>query len=93
MRLIQLTLGSGTNTQVTTQNIYASIVVFQNNAANNMRIGDNTTTSSKGITLASGSPGGSATLQIFPPRGTLLSSYYVAGTAGQVIDILYETSA
>ena len=93
MRILQVTIGSGTNTQVTTNtNIYCTIIVFQDNAGANCRIGDSTVTSTKGIQLATGSPGGSATFQINTPRGSQLSQYYIAGTTGNVIDVLYETA-
>lgn len=95
MRLIQLTLGSGSNTQISANSsIYCSALVIQCNAAHNIRIGDNTTTSSRGILLAAASPapGGSITVQPFIIRGTHLSEWFIAGTAADVIDILYESA-
>ncbi len=98
MRLIQVTLGSGA-TQITPnldastgKNIYASALIIQNNAANACRVGDNTVTTSRGIALPPGSPGGSSTITFTMTRGSLLSQWYIAGTSGNVIDVLYETA-
>lgn len=93
MRLIQVTLGSGATPITTNTNIYCSLLICQDNAAANVRIGDNTVSATKGILLALGTPGGSATLQINTPRGTHLADYFLFGTAGNLIDILYEPSA
>lgn len=92
MRLIQLTLGAGATQLTTNANLYASLLIVQDNAAANVRVGDNTVSATKGILLALGAPGGSATLQIMAPHGTHLIDYFLFGTAGNVIDILYETA-
>lgn len=94
MRLIQLTM-TGAAIEVspaatsTGNQIYASVLVIQNNGTNPMRVGDNTTSSTKGIKLAAGT-----SLQVTPTilRGTLLSQWYVQGTAADVCDILYESA-
>lgn len=100
MRLIQLTLsGSGANqispntdTVAGGTQVYVSYLIIQNNAGHSLRVGDNTVSSTKGILIASGTPGGSVTAQFAMPRGSLLSQWYIAGTNADVIDILYETS-
>jgi hypothetical protein len=96
MRILQVTLGSGATQVVANQdaviggyNIYCSVLIFQNNASHNVRVGDNTVTASRGILL---NPGGSNTLTVCPPHGTLLSQYYLYGTSGDVIDVMYEVS-
>lgn len=92
MRILQITLGAAATRVTTNANLYASIIIFQNSAGHAVRIGDNTVTATTGIALATGSPGGSATFQIFAPHGTHLQDYYLFGTAGDVIDILYENA-
>ena len=60
MRLIQVTIAvTGTRQQISpnlngvnqSNQVYASLLIIQNNGANNMRIGDNTVSSTKGIVL------------------------------------------
>lgn len=85
MRTIQVTM-SGSAQQVTTGQIYSPFVVFQNNGSNDMRIGDNTVTTSTGIKLSSG---GSLTVHRADNRIALIL-YHVIGTAGEKLDILYE---
>jgi hypothetical protein len=96
MRLIQLTLGSLATPIVpaattNTLPIWVSTLVIQNNAAAAIRIGDNTVTSTKGIAL-NPSAVGPETLTFQMVRGSLLSQWYIFGTAGNIIDILYETA-
>lgn len=99
MRLIQVTIAvTGTRQQLSpnlngfkqANQVYASVLIIQNNGANNMRIGDNTVSSTKGIVLFPS--GGSMTTQPLILRGTMLAQWYIEGTAGDVADILYETS-
>jgi len=92
MRILQVTLGAAATPITTDADLYASIIAFQSSAAAVIRIGDNTVSATKGIVLAAGTPGGSATFQMAFPRGTHLIDWYAFGTAGQVIDILYEQS-
>jgi hypothetical protein len=96
MRLLQVTLGSGATQVIANQdtvtggyNTYCSLLIIQNNATHNVRAGDNTVSSTKGILIT---PSGSLTANLFIVRGTLLSQWYLYGTQGDVIDILYETS-
>jgi hypothetical protein len=97
MRLIQLTLGAAAtqitpNTNTTsTMPIYVSTLIIQNNAAAAIRIGDNTVTATKGIALNPSAVGPElVTFQMV--RGSLLSQWYIFGTAGNIIDIMYETA-
>lgn len=89
MRLLSVTIAAGTRTQITTANIYASVMVVQANTAT-AYLGDDTVTSTTGIPLLT-----TAAPLVIPfdiRRGSLLSQYYVAGTTGDVVNILYETS-
>lgn len=81
-------------------NIYVQWLAFQNNAANPIRYGDqsvsmttpaavNGGTAGKGILLAAGSPGMSGSQSTPINYGTYLSDWWIAGTAGDVIDVLY----
>ena len=93
MNNFQVTIGAGTRTPLIaagSPNVYASMLIIQNSAGANCRFGGSTVTSASGIVLATGSPGGSATITLAPPRGCLLNNIYLAGTAGNVIDICYE---
>ncbi len=91
MRLIQVTLGAAA-TQVTIAKIYSPYVVIQDNAAAACRVGDNTVTASKGVLLApsvASAPGGSITITRADNRVPLFQ-YFIFGTAGNIIDVLYE---
>jgi hypothetical protein len=90
MRIIQVTLGAGATPITTNNNIYCSMLAIDNNAAAVVRVGDNTVSATKGISLAA--TGGIATLTFAFPRGTHLSDWFLFGTAAQVIDILYESA-
>lgn len=92
MRILRVTLGAAA-TRITAAQIYTPYLEVQNNANNLCRIGDNTVTASRGILL---SPTG-ATSSTVPPfvvqRGDnriCLNQYYLFGTAGDQIDVLYE---
>lgn len=98
MRLIQATIAvTGTAQQISPNlnsygqsgQVYCSVLVIQNNGSNNMRVGDNTTTATKGIIIY---PAGSITTQPLILRGTMLAAWWIEGTAGDVADILYESS-
>lgn len=92
MRTIQITLGAAA-TRVTASRIVSPFITIQNNAAHSIRIGDNTVSATKGIfipaTAAAGAGSGSLTVQR-ADNNILLSNYYVFGTAGDVVDIIYE---
>lgn len=84
----QVTIGAGV-TQVTTSDIPAHQVMFQNNSTHSMRVGDSATTSSRGALLASGSPGGSINAGAYQFQQTNLNEWFVAGTNGDVLDVIY----
>ncbi len=86
---LQVTLGAGSNTQVSATRKPCKAIIIQNNAAHVCRVGDVNTSSTRGIQLASGSPGGSTTLQHVVAYDSDLSQWYVAGTAADVIDVLW----
>ncbi len=94
----QVTIGAGTRTPLIAAGlppVYASFLIIQDNAGANCRFGGSTVTSSSGVLLAfaASPPGGSATCQLAIPRGACLNNIYLAGTAGNIIDICYEPSA
>lgn len=94
MRIGQITLGAGaTPLAVFTHmpnNTYFSFLIIQNNGTTAaFRIGDNTVSATRGISVG---VSGSLTSQIFAPHGGCLQQWYAFGTAGQVVDFLYETS-
>ena len=73
---------------------------FQNNTAHNIRYGGpnvsvtvpaavNSGTAGNGILLSGGQPGGSGSLSAPFNLTTNLSEWYLAGVAGDVIDVLY----
>jgi hypothetical protein len=70
-----------------TGNLYVQQLIVQNNAAHSMRLGDVTVSSTKGIVLGIGA--GSANAGGFINYGSYLSDWWVAGTAGDVVDFLY----
>lgn len=87
---IQVMLGASA-TQIITTHVRCSEWMIQNNAAHNIRFGDSTVTSSKGIVLVSGTPGGSYTstgsMNGSQPVPDDLSQWYISGTAADVIDV------
>ena len=90
LHLIQVTLGAG-NTPITTTNTFARWVSIQNNAAHSVRVGDSSVSTTQGILLASGTPGGSVTMVIGPMPSTSidLANIYLRGTSADVIDVAY----
>lgn len=87
VKSLQVTIGAST-TQVTTTNTFCKQIFLQNNATHTMRVGDSTTSSTKGVLLASGSPGGSITVTSSAAQSTGidLSDWWVNGTNGDVLD-------
>jgi hypothetical protein len=93
----QVTLGSGA-TQVTTGPARGMNLVFQNNAAHAIRVGDSSSVSTTTPAAANGGtagfglliqPGGSSG-GAFATSGALnLKNFYIAGTATDVIDYQY----
>lgn len=92
MRLIQVTLGAGA-TPITNRQVYTPFFIVQNNSNAGCRIGDNTVSATHGIYL---SPTGAAsnaipTFSVSRADNRIpLYNYMLFGTAGSVIDVLYE---
>jgi hypothetical protein len=94
MRVIELTM-TGSAVQITpnvganqTTPIYVTHMLVQP-ATTAATVGDNTVTATKGIVIASG------VAQLFTfaqPRGSLLSQYWIIGTNGNKVEVLYETA-
>lgn len=100
MRSIQVTLGSAATPIVSGETVGGvpsqariafQLLIIQNNAAHVCRVGDATVSATKGIALASGSVTPTPPLLIAPSLeySSDLSEYYLFGTAGDVIDVLY----
>lgn len=85
----QVTIGSGV-TQFTTADTPVKGLCVQNNQTHSMRVGGSGVTSSIGILLQAGSPGGD---MCFGPQsfggGMNLQQFYVAGTQNDVLDVTY----
>ena len=88
VRLIQVTLGSGA-TQVSATTAPFDIMLVQNNdATHDARLGDSTVTTSKGINVLHG---GGLPIVIEKPQGGSpgdASNFYVIGTQNSLIDVL-----
>jgi len=93
---IQVTLGAGaTRVHVpadSTSQIPCRQIVFQNNAAAVMRIGDASVSATKGISLtAAGAAGSLFTVGPSVAYASYLSDFWVFGTGTQILDVLYNT--
>lgn len=88
IHLVQVTIGAGP-TQVSSTGVAALQITIQNNATHSCRAGDSTTTTTKGILLAPGTPGGALTTGTLTAFSTNLSEWWIAGTQNDVIDIMY----
>lgn len=89
---IQVTIGAA-NTKVIAAGAHQNCrwIVIQNNATHTIRIGDTNITSTRGILLSSGSPGGS--FFVGPDSSGSardLGGWYINGTTNDVIDIIYD---
>lgn len=93
MRIFQVTMtGSAqelASVLTQTMSVYCSVLQMQNNGTHQMRIGDNTVTANRGQIIQAS--GGLYTAPC-PPRGTRLADWWVIGTSGDVLDVLYETA-
>lgn len=74
------------------RNAYASFLVIQNNSGATLNFGGPTVSATRGITISTGTPGGSSTQQFNFPRGCCLNNVYLFGTVGDIVDICYEPS-
>lgn len=94
MRVIEVTLGAGaTQIQAATQqapqaNIAVSLLVIAPATAS-ATLGDNTVTATRGIPVSTSAP---LVLTFSQPRGSLLSQYWLYGTEGDLVEVLYETA-
>lgn len=94
MRVIEVTLGSGAtqilvpNPQAPMANVAVSFMAVQPATAS-ATLGDNTVTATRGIAIPTGTI---FQLQFSQPRGSLLSQYWLFGTAGNTVEVLYETA-
>lgn len=68
------------------QNTFAQQIIFQNKGSNNMMLGDTTVSTTRGLVLV---PSGAANVGAFINYGTYLSDWWVVGTAGDVLTVLY----
>jgi hypothetical protein len=91
MRIGQVTLLAGA-TPLTTAKIYTPSLQIQNNAAAVVKVGDNTVSATRGLTLQPvTAPAQASTFKVERSDNRVaVFNYYVFGTAGQVIDFLYE---
>lgn len=94
--LLQVAIGAGGGpTQLSSpaqaSQILCRQIIIQNNAAGSMRVGDSTVSATKGIYLAAGPGGGTVNSGPVVVYNSLLSDWWVFGTAGQLIDVLYNT--
>ncbi len=89
---IQVTIGASA-TQVSAAQVECRWVVFQDNASHAIHIGDAAVSSTRGIQLASGSPGGSFTINPTSQTNAAidLRTWYIAGTQNDVIDVVCDT--
>lgn len=98
MKFDQVVIGASGKTQVSTTNLYCSVLQFQNNSAHTCRIGDSSVSTTVPAGVAGGAAGkgfqlfstGSEAWDVPIERGTVLSEWWVAGTVGDVIDYGYE---
>lgn len=86
MKLLQVTTAA-TKAQVTTQNLYASVLIISATAGN--FLGDDTVTALTGVPLSATVP---LVITSYAPRGIPLNSLWVIGATGTA-NILYEPSA
>lgn len=88
VRTLQVTIGASATPIIASGDISYKWIVFQNNAAHTFRVGDLNVSASRGIQLLAG---GSYTQQPFsPPLSGSMAAWYVFGTAGDVVDIIYD---
>lgn len=92
VRTLQVTLTSS-NTSILSSGAHLNTrwFVIQNNAAHNIRIGDTNISTTRGILLATGTPGGSFYVAPDPSgSGRDLGGWFINGTSGDVVDVIYD---
>jgi hypothetical protein len=95
MRLLQVTM-TGTAVPIIAKGVQPAnslpfqVLIFQNNAAHLIRLGDSTVSSTKGIVLASGSTTTQPPLVISPGLEYTSDAYewYAYGTNADVLDVI-----
>lgn len=87
MKTLQVTIGAGL-TQVTTTSIVCRQVQFENNATHNIHVGDSLTSGSRGALLLPNSVG-SQNFGPFAGDYLDLSQFFISGTNGDVVDLIY----
>jgi hypothetical protein len=92
VRTAQVTIGAA-NTLVLSSGAHLNCrwIVFQNNATHAIHIGDTNITTTRGLQLAPGNPGGS--FYVGPDAGATardLGTWYINGTQNDVIDVIYD---
>jgi hypothetical protein len=85
-RTLQVTL-TASATQIYPTADYFNQMTIQNNAQHNCRLGDSTVTASRGLMLM---VGGQFNAGPFSGSQGDASQFYIAGTAGDVIDVLLQ---
>lgn len=88
---LQVTLGASA-TQISPHGINFKQLVIQNNATHSIRVGDSTVVAGaygtgKGLLITTG---GNSNTGALPIQSGILSNWYIAGTAADVIDVFYE---
>lgn len=91
MQIFQVTIPSGGKAQFPVLALQPQYMTVQNNATNNMRVGDTAIVAGaygtgKGILLTSG--GGTFTFQLGQDYSTRTSEWWVAGTSGDILDVI-----
>lgn len=92
VKTLQVTLGSG-NTSILSAGAHLNTRWFtiQNNAAHTVRIGDTNISTTRGILLQAGPAGGSFYVAPDPAgSGRDLGGWFINGTSGDVIDVIYD---
>lgn len=89
---LQVTIGAGARTQISAHGINFKQLIIQANGSNIVRCGDSTIVAGaygtgKGLLIY---PTGNANVGPVPIQGGILSNWYVAGTAADVVDVFYE---
>lgn len=88
VRTLQVTLTASATPVIASGDVYFKWVVFQNNATHTIHIGDSLVSATRGIQLLAA---GSYTQQPFsPPITGNLNGWFIFGTSGDVIDIVYD---
>jgi hypothetical protein len=91
LQIFQVTIGSNGKAQFPTLPDWPQYMTVQNNSSDNMRVGDVSVVAGaygtgKGILISSN--GGAFTFQLGQDYSTRTSEWWVAGTSGDVLDVI-----